>query len=388
MRMLILIFLFLLAIPSYGQGENTLTQARALSADNRPNEAITLLNQHLKESPDDVDACVLLGLICSWNKHWEEGRHAFSVVLKTDPDYKDAVLGLIHLELWSGNAGRARELAQNALALRPEDPDYKVALEKADADLSAERVVLPSSHGSSQATSDQLNWETGIAESNIFYSDKRSSWHETSVDISRNFTAGWVTATFSHASWFGEGSNLIDLQSYPSIRPGTYGFLDVAFSPDATLYAHRRLGGEVFQSLPRGFEASAGVRYMRFSDNVLLYTASVGKWWGNYWILGRTFINPDPIVGTSKSFQVSLRKYYADSDHFIGLRFGEGASPFEVQSVNDLGVQYSASAAIESLWKFKNQYRLRTTASIARQNRLYIGPLWQYEFDCTLYFRY
>src|SRR5580692_9393587 len=111
---------------------------------------------------------------------------------------------------------------------------------------------------------------------------------------------------------------------------------------------------------------------MRFSDNVLLYTASVGKWWGNYWILGRTFINPDPIVGTSKSFQVSLRKYYADSDHFIGLRFGEGASPFEVQSVNDLGVQYSASAAIESLWKFKNQYRLRTTASIARQNRLYI----------------
>jgi YaiO family outer membrane protein len=387
MRMPILTLL-LLSIPGYGQVESILTHARALFSENRPQQAITLLNEHLNDDPGDLDARVLLGLICSWDKRWEDGRQAFSAVLKSDPDYKDAVLGLIDLELWSGNASRARELAQNALVARPDDADYKVALAKVQAELSEARVVSPSSHGNPPPAPDQPTWETGIAESSIFYSDKRSSWHETAVDISRNFTAGWVTATFSHANWFGEGSNLIDLQSYPSIRPGTYGFLDAAYSPDWTLYAHYRFGGEIFQSLPRGFEASGGFRYMRFSDNVMLYTASVGKWFGNYWILGRTFINPDPTIGTSKSFQLSLRRYYTDADHFIGLRFGEGASPFEVQSINDLGVQYSASAAIESLWKFKNQFRLRTTASIARQNRLYIGPLWQYEADCTLYFRY
>jgi YaiO family outer membrane protein len=387
MRILILTLL-LLAIRGYGQVEDPMAEARALSAAHRPQEAVTLLNEHLRENPDDVDARVLLGLICSWDNRWEEGRRAFTAVLKSDPDYKDAVLGLIHLELWSGNTARAMELAQNALVTRPQDADYKVALAKAQSDISAARDVLPSSHGNPTSAPDGPTWETGISESTIFYSDKRSSWHETAVDIAHNFTAGWVTATFSHASWFGEGSNLIDLQSYPRIRPGTYGFVDVAFSPDATLYAHRRLGGEIFQSLPRGFEASAGFRYMRFGDNVMLYTASFGKWFGNYWILGRTFIDPDPVFGTSKSFQLSLRKYYADADHFIGLRFGEGASPFEVQSTNDLGVQRSASAAVESLWKFKNQFRLRTTASIARQTRLYIGPLWQYEADCTLYFRY
>lgn len=379
--------LFLL-LPGYAQVDDVLVQARALSSGDQPQEAITLLNEHLRDSPNDSDARVLLGLICSWNKHYDEGRRAFELVLKTSPDYKDAVLGLIHLELWSGNPARAAELAQSALLVRPEDADYKAELAKAKADIAEARVILPGTHGNGSPKSDEPNWEAGVAESTIFYSDKRSSWHETAVDISHNFTAGWVTATFSHANWFGEGSNLIDLQSYPRIRPGTYGFVDVAFSPDATLYAHRRFGGEIFQSLPKGFEASAGFRYMRFDTNVWLYTASVGKWFGNYWILGRTFIDPDPVFGTSKSGQLQLRKYYDDSDRFIGLRFGVGAAPFEVQSTNDLGVQRSASAAIETLWKFRNKVRLRTTVSVARQTRLYIGPLWQYEADCTFYLRY
>src|SRR3984957_6359424 len=387
MRMLILSLVLLL--PSYAQTGDILAQARELSSNDHPQQAIDLLNEHLKEVPDDSDARVLLGLICSWNKHYDEGRRAFTLVLKSDPDYKDAVLGLIHLELWSGNPRRALELAQNALKLRPLDPDYKAELEKAQADLAESRVTLPSSHGNAAApASEGPKWEAGIAESNIFYSDKRSSWHETAVDISRNFTAGWVTATFSHANWFGEGSNLIDLQSYPSIRHGTYAFVDVAFSPDATLSPHRRLGGEIFQSLPRGFEASAGFRYMRFNDNTLLYTASVGKWFGNNWILARTFISPDPIVGATTSYQLSMRHYWNDPDRFLGLRFGEGSSPFEVQSINDLGIQRSLSVAVESLWKVKNRARLRTTLSAARQNRLNIGPLWQYEADCTFYFRY
>lgn len=388
MRILILTLLPLLSSPGFGQDDTPLARARDLFKANHSSQAIAILNEQLREKPEDLDAGVLLGLICSWDKRWQEGRSAFSAVLAKDPDYKDAVLGLINLELWSGHAARAAELANHALAARPQDSDYQAASAKARLELAPPRMVSAPTHGNSPPSSDEPGWEVGIAESNIFYSDKRSSWHETAVDLSRNYTPGWVTATFSHATWFGSGSNMIDLQSYPSIRPGTYAFVDVAFSPDATLYARRRLGGEIFQSLPRGFEASGGFRYMRFNTNVVLYTASLGKWWGNYWLLGRTYIQPDRITGTTESYQLSFRRYYTDADRFIGIRLGEGASPFELQSINDLGVQRSLSVAFESLWKFKNRMRLRTTAGIARQNRLYIGPLWQYEADCTLYFRY
>ena len=385
MRMLILALL--LSIPASGQTEDTLTEARALYKDKKPQQAITLLNDHLNDRPDDLDARVLLGLICSWEKRWDDGRRALAFVLKAKPDYKDAVLGLINLERWSGHALRAEEVAQSALATKPEDADYKAAIASIQTEIASARVLSSPSRPPQRESGDPT-WETGIEQNDIFFSDKRSSWHETSVNLSRDFTAGWVTATFSHTTWYGQGSNLIDLQSYPSIRPGTYGFIDVAFSPDATLYARRRLGGEIYQSLPRGFEASAGFRYMRFDNNIVLYTASVGKWFGNYWILGRTYVDREPYTGPSKSYQVSFRRYFTDADHFIGLRLGEGASPFEIQNANDLGIQRSSSAAFEALWKFRNQMRLRTTLSVARQTRLYIGPLWQYEADCTLYFRY
>jgi YaiO family outer membrane protein len=383
-RMLILCLALL--TPGYAQVENVLTQARALSTEGHANQAISLLNEHLSSTPDDSDARVLLGLICSWNKRYDEGRRAFSAVLAADPDYKDAVLGLINLELWSGHSGRAEEIARQSLALRPQDPDYLAALDKVKSEQIA--TIAATKHRDATAAADSLAWEVGVGESNIFFSDKRSSWHETAVDVAHNFTAGWVTATFSHASWFGEGSNLIDLESYPRIRPGTYGFVDVAFSPDATLYAHHRFGGEIFQNLPHGFEASAGFRYMRFNSNTLLYTGSFGRYFGNYWVLGRTFINPDPATGVSQSYQVSARRYSGDADHYVGLRFGYGASPFEIQSLNDIGIEKSASAAIESLWQFKSGLRLRVTTSVARQTRYLIGALWQYEADCTVYFRH
>lgn len=386
MRLLMLSLMLLTAVAA--QADNPLTHARSLVSQGRTQDAISYLNQHLSDVPGDQDARVLLGLICSWEKRWDDGRKAFEEVLAADPDYKDAVLGLINLELWSGHAPRAKQLADRAVAARPQDSDYKLALAKVDAALSPARVASVSGKHEAAASGDEPTWETGVAESTIFYSDKRSSWHETAVDISRNFTPGWVTATFSHANWFGEGSNLIDLQSYPTLRPGTYAYIDLAYSPDATLYSRRRLGAEVFQSLPYGFEASAGIRYMRFEDNVVLYTASVGKYVGNYWLLLRTFVEPNSTYPSSTSYQLSVRRFYGDANHFVGLRFGEGSSPFEVQSINDLGIQRSASVAIESLWQFRNRMRLRTAVSVARQTRLYVGPLWQYEADCTLYFRY
>jgi YaiO family outer membrane protein len=276
-------------------------------------------------------------------------------------------------------------LARRGLALRPKDADYQAALEKVQA-YQKRSSPTPATRPDFQ---NEPNWETGLAQSNIFYSDHRSTWHETSATLSRNTSAGWITARFSHANWFGESSNLIELESYPKIRPGTYGYLEGAFSPDATLYAKRRFGAEIFQSFPKGFEGSAGMRYMRFgTKDTILYTGSVGKYFGNWWVLGRTFVTPDSIFGASKSLQVSGRRYFKDADHFLGVRIGVGASPFEIRSVNEYDVQKSTSAAFESLWRMKNGLRFRITTGAARQTRLGLVPLWQFQADGTVYFQF
>ncbi len=388
--MRVFVFILLLAITGSAQVENILARGRALFGQDQPQKAVSLLNDYLRDNPGDSDARVLMGLICSWDRRFEEGRRAFRLVLESDPDYKDAVLGLVNLELWSGQEARAEEIALQAMTYRPEDADYKAALAKVKAARTPANPVVAAARsiGGPPEASSERDWEAGVNQSNIWFSDKRSSWHETSASLSKNFGLGWITARFSHANWYGAGSNLVEVESYPRIRPGTYGYLAGAFSPDANLYAKRRGGAEIFQSFPLGFEGSAGIRYYHFNSDSLLYTGSIGKYFGNWWVLGRTFISPDSVVGLSKSLQVQARHYSGDADRFVGLRFGMGASPFEIRSVNEVDVQKSTSLAIEALWKFKNGLRFRINSGVARQTRLFTGPLWQMQADGTLYYAF
>ena len=100
--MRVFVFILLLTTAGSAQVENILARGRALFGQDQPQKAVSLLNDYLRDNPGDSDARVLMGLICSWDKRFEEGRRAFRLVLESDPDYKDAVLGLVNLELWSG----------------------------------------------------------------------------------------------------------------------------------------------------------------------------------------------------------------------------------------------------------------------------------------------
>jgi YaiO family outer membrane protein len=387
MRFLILVLA--LEVCTLAQVENILTRGRQLFGQNQAQKAFVLLNEYLKDNPNDLDARVLLGLICSWDKKYDEGRKAFQSVLQVEPDYKDAVLGLINLEFWSGHSARAEELALRGLNVRPQDPDYLAALVKVTAEKDAARSSAVKRAEITPGAASEYGWEASVAQSNIWFSNNRSSWHETSGSIARHVGSAWITARFSHATWNGAESNAIEVESYPGIRPGTYGYLAGAISPDGNLYAHRRFGAEIFQSFPHGFEGSAGMRYYRFGSNTFLYTGSVAKYFGDWWILGRTYITPDAVAGFSRSLQVSARRYHNDADHFVGLRFGMGASPFEVRSLNEIDVQHSTSLAVEALWKFRNGWRFRVNTGVARQTRvLFTGPLWQMQADGSLYYAF
>ena len=78
----------LLVSGCFAQVENILTRGRALFGQDQPQKALSLLNDYLRDNPGDSDARVLLGLICSWDKRYDEGRRAFAEVLRADPDYK------------------------------------------------------------------------------------------------------------------------------------------------------------------------------------------------------------------------------------------------------------------------------------------------------------
>lgn len=154
--------------------------------------------------------------------------------------------------------------------------------------------------------------------------------HLSSLSYGKKTKYGSVIATLQHADRFSKKDNGLDIEMYPKIIKGTYAYLGFGTGFQKELFPKSRLGAEVFQSLPKSFEASLGLRYLRFNNSeVTVYTGSVGKYYKNYWFLFRTYFTPKS-EGNSASYNILARKYFRDADHYLTASLGYGSGFAEV----------------------------------------------------------
>ncbi len=393
---------FIPAYPLRAEANETLAQARDLATHKHRPEAVALLRKHLEEHPRDIDARLLLGAILSWEGAYQEARVELTGVLESSPDYSDAIRALINVEFWDDHPERAEALAREAYLRHPDNADYPLAEAKAlrklnrnsDATTLLESLLAlqPGNRKAKEMLQDLReegqDWEVSFNRANTWYSDHRSPWQEDRVSFKRRFTGfGSVFMRLYHANHYSYGSNLVEVEAYPRIRPGTYAFVSAAFSPDAVLYAHYRFAGDIFQSLPHGFEASAGYRYFKFTGNVNMLSGSIGKYVGNWLYSVRTYITPDH-VGTSRSFQISARRYFGDGERYLTLRYGTGASPFEIRSLNEIGILNSNSFSVDYNRRFRRQWAINMITGISQEDRVERSGLRQYVLDASVYYRF
>lgn len=176
-----------------------------------------------------------------------------------------------------------------------------------------------------------------------------------SMQYSRVTPSGSVVARINYANRFLSNGVQYELDAYPSLGKKWYAYTNVGYSK-AGFFPIFRCGGEVYRGFPKGFEASAGFRYLDFATStVTIYTAYLGRYLGNYWLSLRTFLTPGN--GTvSRSVVILARKYYADADTYIGLRVGYGLSPDDRRKLVDATTinLESLSGRIEINKKFKD----------------------------------
>jgi YaiO family outer membrane protein len=395
-----LFFLFLCPVMAQQQ-DDVVVRARYLATHQKRGEALELLSSQLRGHPSDVDARLLYGLILSWEGRYDEARAALHAVLESHPDYTDAIVAAINVEMWDGHPERAAELALDGHRRQPTNLDFLFARAKAFRDLGrieeAKQVlsqVLDIESGNRRAIEmrSELNdspgkWEFSYDHNNIWFSDHRAAWREDRVSFRDITTHGSLFVRLYHANRFGYGSNLVEFEAYPHLRPGTYLYLAGAFSPDAQLYARYRTAADIFQSIKGGFEVSAGFRHFRFSTDFDMYTGSLAKYVHKWLLTLRTYIIPDP-AGASRSFQLTARRFFADPRNYITLRFGIGASPFEVRSVNEIGILKSESAAFEYNRRFLGHWSVNFVAGASAEDRIERNGLRQYFLDGAIYYRF
>jgi len=384
--------------------------ARQLAFAKHRAEALSLLSQRMVTSPTDDDARTLYGIILSWEGRYDEARNALEEVIGRTPDHWDALPALVNVELWSGHPKRAEELAREGQRLRPGNTDLLLrrcralwdlnrkpealdlvngllALEPGNEEAQTLRTRLSRRESREEAGAGKSKWEQSITQSFEWFSDGRQPWRETEVQLKYRTATGPITARFTRANHFGYTSNLVEFDTYQTFRPGTYAYFSGGFSPDKVFYAKYILGGELFQRLGHGFEASGGIRHMQFNSPVNIFTTSLSKYKGNWLFMARTLTVPGS-TGASNTFLFTSRRYFGDGDNYIAFRVGHGAGPADTRTIQDREILHSSSLLSEVHWRLKKVGVLQFRGGTSQEDRLSQNGLYHYILDASMFFQF
>ena len=145
------------------------------------------------------------------------------------------------------------------------------------------------------------------------------AWQELSVEVARPVGDAMLIARGRGARRFGLNGTQFEGEAYPRLGARTYLYLGAATSPSTGVFPRARFAGEVYRALPRGWEASAGGRFVRAAGtDVATYTGTVARYVGDYWISAR------PSLSTyggqrARAFAGVARRYYSGRYDYLSL---------------------------------------------------------------------
>ena len=173
-----------------------------------------------------------------------------------------------------------------------------------------------------------------------------SDWHWFSVEYHHRFDWGTLIPRVNWARRFDQSAFQYEIDAYPRLTQHTYLYLNAGVAEES-FFPKRRYGADIFWSLPKAFEASAGARRLEFDGkNVNILTGSVGYYHGNYYFAARPWISSKP-GDTSVSLSLMMRRYYATRHDYWTVRVGGGQGSDSDQTIDQLITNNHAGATFE-----------------------------------------
>ncbi|HEY5511576.1 MAG TPA: YaiO family outer membrane beta-barrel protein [Prolixibacteraceae bacterium] len=325
-----------------------LLKARDAAFNNRKVEARQLCRQILLRDSTYWDAAVLMGRTYAWDQKYDSARIVLKKIIMAEPGYYDAVDALIDNELYCGNNLEAIKYADLGLSSHPNEASFLYkkarALNNSGNSLKASEIL---NHIISIDPTDKkaVDLLLSIKENKMInqlklnywadYFSDQDSWQFFSAALGRKTARfGTVILRYNNAERFSKVGHQLEIDAYPTLAKSVYLYFNTGIS-NATNFPISRLTLEPYFKLPKGFEFSAGIRYMNFdktrlvaidSNKVIIYTGTIGKYIGSYWISVRPYF----ISGNkawSKSVNLTFRRYLDDADSYLSLVLGSGISP-------------------------------------------------------------
>jgi YaiO family outer membrane protein len=344
----LLIFILLIGISGklYAQ---TFDEARKLAFDGDREKARQMCRQILSTGFNS-DVALLMARTYAWDSKYDSTRIVLNEILLHNPNSTEALDAYADVEYWSGNYEKAIEYCDMALKRDSTDEDF--LFKKAKIQHSSERfeeavstleqlIRINGANGEAMKKLQEFRFDVMKNRIRINYTIdqfddafNRDPWQIVALSYGRKTKLGSVIARVNMAKRFGDTGFQYEMDAYPKISENNYGYVNYGFS-QSSVFPDHRIGLEWYHNFPKAYEGSIGMRTLFFSSSdVTIYTATIGKYIGNYWLSLRSFVTPGS-DGTSVSGYLLVRRYFSDPENYFGLRLGYGVSPDENQNLID-----------------------------------------------------
>jgi YaiO family outer membrane protein len=318
-------------------------RARQTAFEGKREEARQMLSSILEKQPEYDDARIFLARTYGWDAQFEQANAELKKVLDKKPNDPEALEVLVDLDIWSNRFDQALIGVDRALSIFPNSQAFLlkkatilIALKKPEeaAQQIARLLELNPANAEAKALmkelrNDLLRFFVGLSAGVDHFSKTFNKAYNGSLQVGHR--GGWGTGIvrlnyidrFSKIGWQPE------VELYPRLSQKTYAYLNYGYS-NSILFPEHRVGAEIFSVVMEGFELSAGLRYLYFNDTTrtTLYTGSFGYYAKKYWLSFRPFLSVANI-GNAFSNTFTVRRYFSNSDNYLGFVGGLGFTPEE-----------------------------------------------------------
>lgn len=324
--------------------DELLVQARELIFDDKYQEGRKIAFRALDKYPNYADILILVGRSYAWEGKNDSASIYLERAIVASPDYEDGYIAYLDNLMWSDQYEQANEVLAraktnfgtplpNAIRYKESrlyyyqddyDQAYEIAEELFDKDYNEEGLLGYIQNLQRLKRTNAI----GVTYDYDNFQGDLTPWHTYSLyGRTQTKVTGSLIARVTQAYRFDTQGTLFELDAYPSLGENMYAYVNIGGS-GAGFFPKLRFGTSLYYSLEKAWEVEAGYRYLGFSEATHIFTSSLGKYVGNWWLNLRANVIPDNgKVSTSANFQA--RYYFKTAEDFFSIQLSSGVSPDE-----------------------------------------------------------
>jgi len=301
--------------------------------------------QLLNENPDHFAASLLMAKTFAFEHKFDSARIISTKLYNETPNHYDLMELMVDIETWNRKYKAALNQAEIALATWSDDENFlfkKAKIQYLAKDYKDALMTLDDLLDSNPDHEEGKALKKDILENHrfrdyVFVEDYFEYFKKphlsrkliTSTGISKWTKYGTYIAKINIGHEGGREklpykipAYQYEFEAYQQLFPANYLYLNYAWSWYFFFPEHRG-GIELFQRLPKGFEASLGTRFLYWTDLTWIYTGSISRLLNKNYLAFRPFF----CYQNSRwidSYVLTYRRYFSDKEDYMYVLAGYG----------------------------------------------------------------